>query len=554
MTDALEQAGVHVDPDAPVQIVVTDDYLRPELAAINRTALLRKTPWCLVKPIGTKPLLGPVFQPDAGPCWECLAFWMRNNRPVEELVRRHRSHDAILPPPHGTPRSERPRRTRPRRPRNRSRPCQPRPLAPPLFPSPPPRPRHFPHHRARRRPAPPVPYLRRPHPHGRHRRAPRSLSPRRRPTSMTAATAARFPDRTVRALQAPSSARSRARHAPRTAARARHRAPRRVRLRLPRLPPRRHPADQRLRQGLRGQGPRRRAGQGQRPLRGPRTRERRLPGGRSARPGASRDRRAALPPGDLLNFSEAQYLGRDPRVSPAEDARRWVPEILDAATPIDWTPAWSLSKNERRYVPLPHCYAEAPPESGTTFCRANGNGVAAGTCLEEALLQGLLELVERDAAAIWWYNRTPRPASTWTASGNLTSPPFGPTMRAWAGPSGRSTSPTTSASPRASRSPTKRRRTASPSGLAATSTRASPYSGRSPRSTSSSSPPAPVGPRGPRSAPLSRIPLSPPRPPSGPARGHAPPRRRRLAHRHRAVHAPSSRRRPGARGGRQNPP
>jgi ribosomal protein S12 methylthiotransferase accessory factor len=36
--------------------------------------------------------------------------------------------------------------------------------------------------------------------------------------------------------------------------------------------------------------------------------------------------------------------------------------------------------------------------------------VAAGTCLEEAVLQGLLELVERDAAAIWWYNRLRRPA------------------------------------------------------------------------------------------------------------------------------------------------
>jgi len=36
--------------------------------------------------------------------------------------------------------------------------------------------------------------------------------------------------------------------------------------------------------------------------------------------------------------------------------------------------------------------------------------VAAGTCLEEAVLQGLLELVERDAAAVWWYNQLRRPA------------------------------------------------------------------------------------------------------------------------------------------------
>jgi ribosomal protein S12 methylthiotransferase accessory factor len=60
-------------------------------------------------------------------------------------------------------------------------------------------------------------------------------------------------------------------------------------------------------------------------------------------------------------------------------------------------------------VPLAYCYAEVPVVSGIRFTRPCGNGVAAGTCLEEALLQGLLELVERDAAAIWWYNRLRRP-------------------------------------------------------------------------------------------------------------------------------------------------
>jgi ribosomal protein S12 methylthiotransferase accessory factor len=119
---------------------------------------------------------------------------------------------------------------------------------------------------------------------------------------------------------------------------------------------------------------------------------------------------AALAPGDLLNFSEAQYQARDRRDGSPGDRRGWVPEPLAASAPIDWTPAWSLSKQARRYVPLAYCYAEAPAESGTAFSGPCGNGVAAGTCLEEAVLQGLLELVERDAAAIWWYNRLARPA------------------------------------------------------------------------------------------------------------------------------------------------
>jgi ribosomal protein S12 methylthiotransferase accessory factor len=39
---------------------------------------------------------------------------------------------------------------------------------------------------------------------------------------------------------------------------------------------------------------------------------------------------------------------------------------------------------------------------------ADSNGCAAGNTLEEAIVQGFLELVERDSYAIWWYNRSQR--------------------------------------------------------------------------------------------------------------------------------------------------
>ena len=39
---------------------------------------------------------------------------------------------------------------------------------------------------------------------------------------------------------------------------------------------------------------------------------------------------------------------------------------------------------------------------------ADSNGCAAGNTLEEAIVQGFLELVERDSYAIWWYNRLQR--------------------------------------------------------------------------------------------------------------------------------------------------
>ena len=38
----------------------------------------------------------------------------------------------------------------------------------------------------------------------------------------------------------------------------------------------------------------------------------------------------------------------------------------------------------------------------------DSNGCAAGNTREEAIVQGFLELVERDAYAIWWYNRLQR--------------------------------------------------------------------------------------------------------------------------------------------------
>src|SRR4051794_20351592 len=90
IAEALASAGIRVDARAAVRVVVCDDYLRPELAEINRAALRAGASWFLMKPCGVQPLIGPAFVPGSGPCWDCLAFWIRHNRPVDELVRRHR--------------------------------------------------------------------------------------------------------------------------------------------------------------------------------------------------------------------------------------------------------------------------------------------------------------------------------------------------------------------------------------------------------------------------------------------------------------------------------
>ncbi|KUN85030.1 TOMM precursor leader peptide-binding protein [Streptomyces griseoruber] len=88
-----------------------------------------------------------------------------------------------------------------------------------------------------------------------------------------------------------------------------------------------------------------------------------------------------------------------------------VTEPFDEDAPLDWTPVWSLTERRRRLAPTSLLYYNAP-DAGTGFCRATSNGAAAGTSLEDAIVHGCLELVERDAVALWWYNRTRQPGVT----------------------------------------------------------------------------------------------------------------------------------------------
>lgn len=118
----------------------------------------------------------------------------------------------------------------------------------------------------------------------------------------------------------------------------------------------------------------------------------------------------AIHPNELLNFSDLQYENRDMFNQRVSDRRQQAPFRFDESADIDWTPVWSLSTHQQRYVPTAYCYNHKPLESERRFCYFNPNGHAAGNCLEEAILQGFLELTERDAAAIWWYNRISRPA------------------------------------------------------------------------------------------------------------------------------------------------
>ena len=107
----------------------------------------------------------------------------------------------------------------------------------------------------------------------------------------------------------------------------------------------------------------------------------------------------AILPNDVQLFSESQFKARH---NPQSEHSQPVPPPLDPSEKIEWSPAWSLCDQRFRYLPtglLYFFYHDAHTDS---------NGCAAGNTLEEAIVQGFLELIERDAYAIWWYNQLRR--------------------------------------------------------------------------------------------------------------------------------------------------
>lgn len=117
----------------------------------------------------------------------------------------------------------------------------------------------------------------------------------------------------------------------------------------------------------------------------------------------------AVHPHELLLFSACQYAQRE-TWNAACPPHLVVPDPFDASRPIEWSPAWSLTDQTFRHVPTAYCYYDYALPDDHIFCGADSNGCAAGSTLEDAVLQGFLELVERESVALWWYHRLRRPA------------------------------------------------------------------------------------------------------------------------------------------------
>jgi ribosomal protein S12 methylthiotransferase accessory factor len=86
------------------------------------------------------------------------------------------------------------------------------------------------------------------------------------------------------------------------------------------------------------------------------------------------------------------------------------PVPFNRSAETEWSPAWSLRDQRFKFLPTGMLYFFHHGESDINHINSDSNGCAAGNTREEAIVQGFLELVERDSYAIWWYNRVRRPA------------------------------------------------------------------------------------------------------------------------------------------------
>ncbi len=117
----------------------------------------------------------------------------------------------------------------------------------------------------------------------------------------------------------------------------------------------------------------------------------------------------AIRPETVLHYSDWQY-DHAAELNALKRKFAYVPERFDPTVEMSWSPVWSLTRERHRYLPTGMLYFSMPQEHDQLFFGPDTNGCAAGNTLEEAILQGFFELVERDAFACWWYNRLRLPA------------------------------------------------------------------------------------------------------------------------------------------------
>ena len=412
----LETMNITVGADRPsLSVYVASDYLDDEFATINREHLESAAPWVLVRPAGMQPLFGPVFRPaEKGPCWACLTYRIRNHQEVHSFVRNHCGEAAAVRPNvaeplaldvvYGTVAIEIARWLV----RGGAAPLHDRAITLDLAGM------KTEYHQVMRRPQCPV--------CGDEElyRTDRPATPVRLQASPkefrnSGGVRARTPAETLekyRRLVSPVSGIVTwvSRTTPATDPWLHvHWAGSNLALRIKSLSS--------LRRSLRSKS----AGKGSSAeqsevsalceaierysgaFHGDEIRCR-----RSLAEFSGAGDEQALHPNDVQLFSDRQ-LDHAQEINARGHPYNVVPARFDPERELDWSPVWSLTRDRQCWLPTSILYGMTPEQRGTSGLWSDSNGCAAGNTLEEAILQGFFELVERDAFAIWWYNRLHRP-------------------------------------------------------------------------------------------------------------------------------------------------
>lgn len=108
-------------------------------------------------------------------------------------------------------------------------------------------------------------------------------------------------------------------------------------------------------------------------------------------------------PGDRIDCDTAaeRYVQHGPT------ARRFIMDLLaacdvDPARSIGWVPARSIVTDTEVWFPADLCLRRSAPQRDFVPPLKLSTGCAAGATVDAATLRAMLELIERDAAALWW--------------------------------------------------------------------------------------------------------------------------------------------------------
>ena len=133
-----------------------------------------------------------------------------------------------------------------------------------------------------------------------------------------------------------------------------------------------------------------------------------------------------------LPLATARELGDravDPRrfalFHPRQHARPGFPFTpFTADKRVRWAPGVALPSNEPAFLPAQLVYLRwrSPRDTGEEpIGYSTSNGTACGPTFEEAVLSGLLEVIERDAFMLTWYSGLSLPRLDWSSEPELTS-------------------------------------------------------------------------------------------------------------------------------------